>query len=430
METLIASVLSLIVGVGLAVIWMRRTSIGVNKQPIDVGEPPAAAAEKTVASVIASEAASVPLVSPAQVVVTSGDREVMSMMILADGDAAAKHLQRATKLPEQAISSSLRSLVEPLLQVAPSVGTAAMANSSKLMEVVINGKMLVASDGNGLRAIAKAGKGFEHAKLYEPNNLQNVANAAAIWQIASVLVAQKHLADISATLKRVESKVEGVQSFLEKERFAVIQSAMNYLDVARRAVESGEFLERTRGELERIEIELDKVGLTLSEQIRTQAGVALEVDTFGCEGEYQSALIKHQELSRLAGELALCNEVRLANWYMCSVYPDNSKMLAPRLEQIGKRISEVRALQGKLSETVTADCKLIQADFTFDETIELRRSKVKGVAKEGQAALEEGFLRCNEIVVKLEKVRSDRQETSHLFVETRDGAPAAVYLCP
>lgn len=176
--------------------------------------------------------------SPAQVVVTSGDKEVMSMMVLDAADATMKLLS-ATQLQPEAIPDALKSLVESLVQVAPSVGTAAMINSSKLMEVVINGELLAASDGNGLRAIAKAGKGFEHARLYEPSNLQNMANAAAIWQIASVVVAQKHLADISATLKRVESKVESIQCFHEEKRFSDIGKTMSYLEDANMAIESG-----------------------------------------------------------------------------------------------------------------------------------------------------------------------------------------------
>jgi hypothetical protein len=66
------------------------------------------------------------------------------------------------------------------------------------MEVVINGDLVRAADGHGFRAIAMGAKGVrEHARLFEVKNLQNVVNAAAVWQIASVLVAQKHLADIS-----------------------------------------------------------------------------------------------------------------------------------------------------------------------------------------------------------------------------------------
>ena len=164
------------------------------------------------------------IVMPNQIVVTDGDDEVFSMMLLDNDQTARNWLQSATPLAFDGTSKVVSRLIEPLMQVAPSVGTAVMAGNSKLMEVVINGPLLAASDGNGLRAIAKAGKGFEHARLFEPKNLQNVANAAAIWQIVSAVVAQKHLADISATLQRMENKVASIQASLEDARYAVIRS--------------------------------------------------------------------------------------------------------------------------------------------------------------------------------------------------------------
>ena len=298
------------------------------------------------------------------------------------------------------------------------------------MEVVINGQMLAASDGSGFRAIAKAGQGFEHGRLYEPKNLQNVANAAAIWQIASVVVAQKHLADISASLKRVEAKVDGILNFLEVDRLATVKSAMNYLEVANKAIESGEFLERTRGELERFDIELDRVGMSLQAQIKQESILDLERDTWGCEGEYKSALKKHEHLSKLAGELVFCQEVRLANWYLCSIYPDRSKMLTPRLEQIKQAISMSLALKEDLSVEMNRDCSLIDATCTSNKVIEERRSAVRQEAGKGHDALVEFQQRGDEIFLKIESVQTDRLATSRLIVNARDGEPVAVYLCP
>ncbi len=427
METIVASVVSLLIGLVIAVIWMKKQSghtggTNGNHQSADAPTPPPNVIRKAVTASAAE-------VFPDRIVVTSDDREVMSMTVFEGADTSKMQLHGAIRLPQGAISGSLRSLIEPLLQVAPSAGTAVMANSSKLMEVVINGQMLAASDGNGFRAIAKAAKGFEHARLHKPSNLQNVANAAAMWQIASVIVAQKHLADISATLKRVESKVDGVQKFLEEARSAIVKSVMNYLSVAKLAVENGEFLERTRGELERFDLQLDQVGMTLIDQIKRESLTELERDTVGCEGEYQSALAKHIRLSRLVEELALCNEVRLANWYLCSVYPDNSKMLAPRLDQIRKSLNESKALHENLLESVVKDCGLIEADFTSSETINERRSEVRSEANKGKNVLTEGISHCESIVLKVDSVRADRQATNRLVIETKEGAPSAVYLC-
>lgn len=264
MEMVIVSVVCLGLGIGLTVVWMKIRARRAGTSPHD---------EHPKASFPA-------IVSPVKVVVASGDQEVMSMTMLDDSNPNMELLRNATRLPQDAVSGALKSLVEPLMQVAPSVVTAAATHSTQLMEVVINGQMLAATDGNGLRAIAKAGKGFEHARLY-----------------------------------------------------------------------------------------------------------------------------------------------------LCSIYPDSSKILEPRLEQIKKSIKEISSLEGRLSKSVKDDCALIDAKLTLDSTINERRSDVKSAAKAGKHALQNGLRRSEEIVLKLEAIRADRLAIKRLVIETKNGVPSAVYLC-
>ncbi|QNN45565.1 hypothetical protein H9L17_10080 [Thermomonas brevis] len=368
------------------------------------------------------------MVLPASLVVRSGEQDVMAMALLDNVEAANRQLSSMTKLPLQSIPDTLKSMIEPLLQAVPATSTAIMANSRKLMEVVINGEMLAASDGNGYRAIAKAAKGFEHARLHVPSNLQNAANAAAIWQIASVVVAQKHLADISATLKRIESQVDGIQSTLEEARTAIIQSVIDYLNIAKNAIDDGEFLERTRARMEDFDTELNRVELTLRAQIMREAEKKLEPDMFGCESEYRSALAKHRHLNSLTDELALCNETRLANWYLCSIYPDSSKMIMPRLEQIKEGIRETSRIKEHLEKSAKHDCDLIDGSFTTDNTIHERRSEIKHENGLRMKKLQSSIRRNNDTIKRIEAIHADRLTTSRLIIEAKDGVPAAIYL--
>jgi len=368
------------------------------------------------------------MVLPAQLVVRSGEQDVMAMTILDDAEAANRQLSSMTKLPLQSIPRELGSMVEPLLQTVPATSTAIMANSGKLMEVVINGKMLAASDGNGYRAIAKATKGFEHARLHEPSNLQNAANAAAIWQIASVVVAQKHLADISATLKRIESQASGIQNTLEEARTAIIQSVIDYLKIAKCAIDNSEFLERTRTEMEGFDTELNRVELTLRAQIIREADKELERDTLGCEGEYRSALAKHRHLNALTDELILCNEARLANWYLCSIYPDNSKMIAPRFEHIKEGIKETMRIKDHLEKSAENDCSLVYGAFTTGNTIHERRSEIRHVNGLSTKKLQSSIMRNNDTIKRIEAIHIDRLATNRFIIEAKDGIPVAIYL--
>lgn len=362
--------------------------------------------------------------APARLVLAVGDEPVLDMVILDQSEGT----ERTRGMGRYAPAAFGRAL-EPLMQVAPSMATAGVAGSRQLMEVVINGPLVAAADGNGFRAITMGANGIQqNARLFEPKALQNVANAAAIWQLASVAVAQKHLADISATLKRLEDKVAGIKSMLEDERAALIDGAMKYIQSARDAMQKGEFLERTRNELERFEIQLEQAGTTLLRQIEREATAELEKDTVGCEGEYQSALAKHRALSARAAELVACAEVRLANWYLCSLYPDRSSMLESRMEQIQEFMGQVGKVKKLLAKTLKGDCQLIDARLTSDETIAERRKHVRREAKFGTDELTKGVKRCAVVITRVQSVQSDRCATSRFLIETDGGKPTAVYL--
>lgn len=98
--------------------------------------------------------------------------------------------------------------------------TAKEVASKQIMEVVINGSLAKAADGNGLRAFSRTadGKFIEHARLYNADTLSKMVNMAAVWQIASVVVAQKHLADINKKLEELQDGVDRIVSFQEDER--------------------------------------------------------------------------------------------------------------------------------------------------------------------------------------------------------------------
>ena len=361
---------------------------------------------------------------PSSIVVESERGQVMSMTVLSEETFGAS--SASLKKFE---AKRFGRVLEPLMQIAPSLVTAGMANSKQLMEVVIDGALMSASDRNVLRAMARGADGIkEHARLFEPKNLQNVANAAAIWQIASVAVAQKHLADISASLKRIEKHVAGVQSILEEQRAALIQSALNYVGNAKLAVERGEFLPRTRDKLEDFEVQLEQAGLALIRQIRRESDIALESDTLGCEGEYESAVAKHRALAERAQELAACAEVRMANWYLCSVYPDQSKMLEGRMSLIKEFSNDVGAVMKLLADTVEQDCRRIDARFTSDSTIAQRRGHVRREAGLGADALLVGKGECATLLSGVSAVGADRAGPMRLLIEVEHGQPSAIYM--
>lgn len=141
---------------------------------------------------------------------------------------ASKQDKEYKKIP---FLDALSNIASVAAQAAPALMTAAEVANKHIMEVVIHGDLAKAADGNGLRAFSRAtnGKFTEHARLYDADSLSNLVNAAAVWQIASVVVAQKHLADINRKLEDLQDGVNRVSDFQQTERKTRIQAIFDSL---------------------------------------------------------------------------------------------------------------------------------------------------------------------------------------------------------
>lgn len=424
-------VIMLIVAVLMAAIIFfiaRHSKYSANKTTDAPSRNPASAANQSI-----PDSHDESPVAPNQIVVQNGDHQLMTITAIADENSIRHEISKSIQLDKDVVnasSSSLSRLMELLMQVAPASATSIAANNKYLMEVVINGEMIAAKDGNGLRAIAKntSGKFSEHARLYHPKNLKNVANLAAIWSLASVAVAQKHIADISATLKRVESKIDSIQSLLEEGRLSKIKSYIYYMETAKAELERGKFESRTRNILEQIDLKLDEIRISLIAQIQRECKTDLTVDSIGCSGEYESAKTKYKKITSLIHDLHLCQQTRLSNWVLCSMYPEDGALLFSRLEQIKKTMRESHALTDGIQNATTEDCDKIASKFVRDSTIKTRRDDVRKISREIVSTINELRENSSDSILLIEAIQTEKNNPQRLIVSVENGVPKSIYL--
>jgi len=124
------------------------------------------------------------------------------------------------------------------------------------MRVVVNGQ-LESSGERLLLPFVRDNHGLikELARL-DPGSVTAVANAAAFWQIASVIVAQKQLADINAKLSAIVSTLDEIKAFLEAERTAKITGSLDYLKQVVACIKTGEIPAPATQQIEDIERDL------------------------------------------------------------------------------------------------------------------------------------------------------------------------------
>lgn len=142
----------------------------------------------------------------------------------------------------------------PLLQTLPSLATAAHIASHHYMEVIIDGALAKVKDGSGYRGFSLGEKGIKaHAVLLNPDKLNQLVNAGILLNVASAILAQKHLADISNKLTQIIETIREISAFQNNARKSEIVGAIQYLQQITPVVIEGQSSPEIRQMLEAIE---------------------------------------------------------------------------------------------------------------------------------------------------------------------------------
>jgi hypothetical protein len=265
------------------------------------------------------------------------------------------------------------------LQSIPSVLVAGEAHGKQLYEVVINGELIRAADGNGYRAMTLGPKGIqEHGRLFENGGLQNMINAAAVWQVASVVVAQKHLADISRKLDQITEGVSGIARFLDSEREAKIEAAWRYLVQAKRVFAAGELPVSMRTQLEQCERDLTGIQIHLHKEFMAvlEKPVA-HTETVGTEELARDISGKLAQLGAIVGSLELCLQTQIAAWHVLSLFPGEPRLKEVRHQDIQQAVYDLGALVPVLDREIDRDIGAVASVFTPGSRLRQRRGALR-----------------------------------------------------
>lgn len=263
--------------------------------------------------------------------VASVSQERSSTLSFSEGEGT-EHFLALTRISDPAITEwqppesdpAGISRFNPLLQSVPSLVTAQEVGAKQFMEVVINGPLLKAKGQEGYRLITMIDGKPSHGVLLKPDSLAQVINAAAIFQIVSVAVGQKHLADIRRELTAIKNALEAVSQFQQNQRASTISGVLNYLQSIAPAVFSNETPNNRAiylGQLEHREGELLAIQDHLIKDIKAQSKAILAIkdpDTFGSDGLQKAIVRHHQQLSEHYRQALLCVRARAATLQLAS----------------------------------------------------------------------------------------------------------------
>jgi len=270
-----------------------------------------------------------------------------------------------------------------LAQILPTVLQGMSRHGSTWMRVVVNGQL--ESSGNGLLlpfVRDNHGRITELARL-DPGSVTAVANAAAFWQIASVIVAQKQLADISAKLSSILSRLDEIKAFLEAKRRARITGSLDYLEQLVACIRAGEIPATRMQKVEDIELDLLSVqNHILDDYHRLIEDVESYQDTewFGSEQLFNKLGGCLSELQKLNEVWALCGRVRILNVQILSALPSSSIVVQERLRNFRVKSEALLGSGGikdRLNVAVKAKIDKIESWFNLQPTLDARRNEIR-----------------------------------------------------
>lgn len=307
-------------------------------------------------------------------------------------------------------------------QALPAQLIASQSHGKHLMEVVIHGDLVRAADGNGLRAFSKSGGRIrEQARLFE-SNLQSAINAAAIWQVASVIVAQKHLADINQKLEELKAGIGAISGFLDNQRKARLHAISEYLEQVYLAIQAGDLPEAARTQLEQCEQDLLEIHHHLETEFRQKVDNRVKPqDTFGTAALTSDLVTKISDLDQVAEDIAFCTKARIAAWHVLALFPGEPQLKRARRQSIEKSIESFQALGPYCEQVVNAEIAEIYSFWNREQTLEERKHLLTQQCNSTVLTLNQKARRSREGLQQSDRLLQTNDRPMRLFLEFENG---------
>lgn len=336
-------------------------------------------------------------------------------------------------MQEQDITGISR--LSPLLQTLPSLATSAHVASHQYMEVIINGPLASVKDGPGFRGFSLGEKGIkEHAVLLNPDKLSQLVNAGMLLNVASAVLAQKHLADISKKLTEIVEAVREVSAFQNNARKSEIIGAIQYLQQITPVVIEEQCSPAIRQKLEDIEVQFSALQAHLLTDI-TAAGdkVAALKDRglFGSTEITNKIQTQQKILDERIHEWDLAMKVRAQALHLLTHAEGNTTLVRHRQQTIVHNYQEFESVVDKVERQVHQRIQGIsalteQSNTTNANKVLLRKWTTTTLMQQ-KMAIEEAHLSFGQFQQGL---LAEQPQSARLLIEMQDGKPVKCFELP
>ncbi|MDA5498625.1 YaaW family protein [Yersinia aleksiciae] len=327
------------------------------------------------------------------------------------------------------------SRLSPLLQTLPSLVTSAHVASHQYMEVIINGPLASVKGGPGFRGFSLGEKGIkEHAVLLNPDKLNQLVNAGMLLNVASAVLAQKHLADISKKLTEIVEAVREVSAFQNNARKSEIIGAIQYLQQITPVVLEGQCSPAIRQKLEDIEVQFSALQTHLLTDI-TAAGDKVSAlkdrGLFGSTEVTNKIQTQQKILDERIHEWDLAIKVRAQSLHLLTHAEGDTTLVRYRQQTIVHNYQQFESVIDKverqLHQRIQGISALTEQSNTTNANKVLLRKWTTTTLMQQKMAIEEAHLSFAQFQQGL---LAEQPQSARLLVEMQDGKPVKCFELP
>lgn len=243
------------------------------------------------------------------------------------------------------------SRLNSLLSAVPLAAISGDVSTTKYMVVQCTGVLTKAKNGEWFTPLVHGKKGIvEQAKLFSPEQLTRIVTVGALWQIASIAMAQKHLHDINEKLQMIDRKVEEIHTYQKNERKSKISACRKYFQQIYDDIKQGYLSNDSQNVIENQCVELMGFEGHLRDQAK-EAEIKMTKSQLG--KDFDEMLQQWVEKMR---EWFICIETRLLGYQLMVIMGADAIFLDNRVDEIRRdmesRKSEVILFSDYIVETL------------------------------------------------------------------------------
>lgn len=309
--------------------------------------------------------------------------------------------QKLTLYEEISIPSNVKAGFQSLLHQAPNLASSALQLSRNVYEVIFspqvmeglnNGSMRLMQTVTGPKSIAMGKKGIlEQGNIISGPGANPAMIALAVWQVLSIVTAQKFLSDINENLKKIENNIASIKSFLEKDRTHKIVGNIKYLSDIANTLQNKELNESDvitySNQIENIERECLYIHQSLNSDLEIAAKkfeeVQFKIGMFGpsLEKSYEIASQSISEFHNYSRTIYMSIYLRTIAAQLKNSLPVDRSISQIRLNTIKDDIKELLSKTSEFERKVHNKIPTLKSKLRFKETDKAYRKNLKDLNK-------------------------------------------------